>query len=116
MKIRFQADADLNEDIVNGVIRRVPEVDFQTAKDAGLEGLPDERVLTLAAGEGRILVSQDWKTMPYHFAEFITAHSSPGVLIIPQQLGVHEAIEELIMIWAASEAEEHANSIRRLPL
>ena len=31
MKVRFQADADLNEDIVAGVQRRVPEIDFQTA-------------------------------------------------------------------------------------
>ena len=30
MKIRFQADADLNEDIVSGVRRREPSVDFQT--------------------------------------------------------------------------------------
>ena len=116
MKIRFQADADLNEDIITGVIRRSPEVDFRTATDAGLEGLHDERVLTLAAGEGRILVSQDWKTMPYHFGEFITGHDSPGVLIIPQQMEVRAAIEELIMIWEASETEEYTNGIRRLPL
>jgi hypothetical protein len=31
MKIKFQADADLNEDIVTGVLRRMPEIDFQTA-------------------------------------------------------------------------------------
>ena len=31
MKVRFQADADLNEDIVSGVIRSQPGVDFQTA-------------------------------------------------------------------------------------
>jgi hypothetical protein len=26
MIVRFQADADLNEDIVSGVLRRVPEI------------------------------------------------------------------------------------------
>jgi len=31
MKIRFQADADLNEDIVSGVLRLEPSIDFQTA-------------------------------------------------------------------------------------
>ncbi len=41
MKIKFQADADLNEDIVTGVLRRVPEIDFQTATEAGLIGIPD---------------------------------------------------------------------------
>jgi hypothetical protein len=31
VKIRFQADADLNEDIVTGVTRREPAVDFRTS-------------------------------------------------------------------------------------
>lgn len=59
MKIRFQADADLNEDIVSGVRRREPSIDFQTASEAGLKGLHDAIVLELAAREGRILVSHD---------------------------------------------------------
>ncbi|EAZ89840.1 hypothetical protein CY0110_25436 [Crocosphaera chwakensis CCY0110] len=31
MKIRFQADADRNQTIVTGVLRREPKIDFQTA-------------------------------------------------------------------------------------
>jgi len=116
MKIRFQADADLNEDIVSGVVRRVPEIDFQTAIEARLSGLRDEKVLEVAASEGRVLVSHDWETMPYHFAEFVAVRSSPGVLIVPQQLGVSTAIEALLMIWFVSEAEEYVNAIRRIPL
>jgi hypothetical protein len=38
MKARFQADADLNEDIVMALIRREPGIDFQTAEEAGLRG------------------------------------------------------------------------------
>ena len=45
MKPRFQADADFNEDIVSGVLRRVPEIDFQTANEAELENLSDPRFL-----------------------------------------------------------------------
>ena len=116
MKIRFQADADLNEDIVSGVVRRHPEIDFQTATEAGLSGLKDEQVLEVAAGEARILVSHDSKTMPDHFGQFLKLRSSPGVLIIPQRLSISEAIEELVMIWSVSEAEEYVNSIRRIPL
>jgi hypothetical protein len=49
MKVRFQADADLNEILVKAVLRREPGIDFQTSKNAGLAGLSDEEVLTLAA-------------------------------------------------------------------
>lgn len=116
MKIRFQADADLNEDIVTGVLRRTPEIDFQTALEAGLSGVKDENVLVIAAEENRILVTSDRKTMPGHFANFIQKQLCPGVLIIPQNMSVSAAIEELILIWTASEAEDYVNSIRQLPL
>ncbi|MDF5722618.1 MAG: hypothetical protein PUP91_19465 [Rhizonema sp. PD37] len=49
MNIRYQADADLNQVIVTGVLRREPTVNFQTASAAGLQGLKDLEVLTLAA-------------------------------------------------------------------
>lgn len=77
MKIRFQADADLNEDIVLGLARREPEVDFQTATEAGLRGLGDREVLSHAAQTGRILVTHDRRTMPRHFAAFILNNTSP---------------------------------------
>jgi hypothetical protein len=38
-EIRFQADADLRQAIVTGTIRRQPNLDFQSANKAGLEGL-----------------------------------------------------------------------------
>ena len=38
--IRFLADADLHEGIVAGRLRREPEMDFRSANDADLEGLP----------------------------------------------------------------------------
>jgi len=64
VKIRFQADADLNEVIIVGVQRREPEIDFRTANDVRLRGLTDVEVLEIAARDNRILVSQDFKTMP----------------------------------------------------
>jgi len=43
MKVRFQADADLNQNIVKATLRLEPGIDFQTASAAGLMGLPDLR-------------------------------------------------------------------------
>lgn len=116
MKVRFQADADFNEDIVSGVVRREPSIDFQTADEANLWGLPDAEVLALAAQEERILVTHDRRTMPHHFAEFLATQNSPGLLIIAQNVSVGTAIEELLLVWAASESEEWTNLIVDLPL
>jgi predicted nuclease of predicted toxin-antitoxin system len=106
MTVRFQADADLNAEIVTGVRRREPSIDFQTADAANLRRLRDPEVLALAAQENRILVTHDRRTMPRHFADFILHHSSPGVFIIAQTMSVRVAIEELLLAWAASESEE----------
>ena len=54
--------------------------------------------------------------MPRHFADFILHHSSPGVFIIAQTVSVRVAIEELLLVWAASESEEWTNLIVELPL
>ncbi|MBI3952241.1 MAG: DUF5615 family PIN-like protein [Acidobacteria bacterium] len=116
MTVRFQADASLDERIVRAVCRRAPNVDFQTARAAGLPGRHDLDVLAMASAQGRVLITHDVQTMPYWFAQFITTATSPGVLMIPQTLPLAVAVEELVMIWAASESHEWVNRIARLPL
>jgi hypothetical protein len=54
--------------------------------------------------------------MPTYFAEFIGHTSSSGVIVIPQRLPIHAAVEDLLLVWTASEAEEWVNRIQVLPL
>jgi hypothetical protein len=116
MSVRFQADADLNHIIMKATLRREPSIDFQTAHTAGLVGLRAPEVLALGAHVGRILVTHDRKTMPTHFAAFIRHTTSSGVIVIPQTLPVRAAVEDLLLIWTASDAEEWRNRIQVLPL
>ena len=116
MKVRFQADADLNEIILRATIRREPAIDFQTAPAAGLAGLKDPEVLAIASKDGRVLVTHDRKTMPRHFASYITASTSPGLVVIPQHLPIASAVEDLLLIWSATEPEEWTSRICFLPL
>jgi len=115
VKVRFQADADLNEDIVTGILRREPAVDFQTATAAGLRLLSDLDVLTLAARQGRVLVSHDRRTMPRAFAGFVNSNISPGLLIVSQKTDLLIAIDELLLVWSASQAEEWTNQLCTIP-
>lgn len=116
MRVRFQADADLNLIILLAVIRREPAVDFQTAAAAGLAHRQDPDVLAMAANDGRLLVTHDQKTMPDHFATFIASQSSPGVLVVPQHLPISIVADDLLLLWGATEAEEWINRICYLPL
>lgn len=54
--------------------------------------------------------------MPSEFAEFITKNHSAGIIIVSRKLPLEVIIDELILIWAASAAEEWVDRIAKLPL
>jgi hypothetical protein len=116
VKVRFQADWDLNGDIVTGVLRREPAIDFQTAFAADLAGVDDPEVLARSAAAGRVLVTHDRRSMPLHFGIFLVSHASPGLLIVPQDLPVRAVIEDRILIWSCTEAAEWQNILDYLPM
>lgn len=116
MKIRFQADNDLNEDILRSVKRLKSQIDFQRAPELGLHrGVPDPEVLRLCAEQERMLVTHDRDTMPGHFIDFITHRDCPGIFIVSRRLSIGKAADWLALYWDASEAEEHKNQIIFLP-
>jgi hypothetical protein len=53
--------------------------------------------------------------MAAHFVRFIESRSSPGLVIVPQDLDIGSAIEDLLVLWAAS-PEEWQNRVGYLPL
>lgn len=113
--MRFQADADLKQAILKGTLRRHPNIDFQSADAAKLEGKTDQEVLAIAAHDSRISVSHDRRTMPAEFGKFVMARPSSGVLIVSQKLPVKDAVEALCLVWEASTAEEWINQIMSIP-
>jgi len=115
MRVKFQADADLDGRILRGLRRVAPEIDIRTAAEVGFT-LKDPEVLRIAADSERILVSQDRRTMPAHFARFTSDARSPGVILLCEAIPISTAIEELVLIWNASEAEEWVNRIVWIPL
>ena len=115
MRIRFQADNDLNKAIVRALVRREPAVDFRSAQAARLHSVPDPEVLMESARNGRILVSHDFQTMPEHFREFVRKHHTPGVFLVPQDLPLGLAVDTLILVWAATNPNEWANKLCLIP-
>ncbi|MBI4908260.1 MAG: DUF5615 family PIN-like protein [Acidobacteria bacterium] len=116
MRPRFQADADLSMKIVTGLRLRESNVEFRTARESRILGLSDPDVLKHAANTGLILVSHDEKTMPGHLSRFLRSQSSPGVIIVPQRLPLGAAIDDLLIVWTASDAVEWRDHVSFLPL
>jgi hypothetical protein len=61
--LQVVADENFKEQIVNGLRRRLRDLDITTAQDAGLRGSPDPEVLEWAAGESRVVLTHDTRTM-----------------------------------------------------
>ena len=116
MRPKFQADADLHFEIVLGVVRREPSVDFQSAQEVFADGANDHSVLHRAAGEDRILISHDVSTMPGTFRAFLALNRSPGLFLVPQNVPIGRAIADIVLIWSASDAHEWRDRITWLPL
>jgi hypothetical protein len=114
---RFLADHDLNENILQGVRRREPAIALGRVRDFGLERAPDQEVLAFAAAQGWIVVSHDVNSMPAAARGRIeTGEPTGGLIMVHQRASLAPTIEDLLLIWACSEAEEWVNEIQFLPL
>ena len=116
MQLCFLADANLDQDIVAGLLRREPSIDFELPQSVLADGTGDPVVLAIAASLGRILVTHDIRTMPFHFAEFVLHSASPGLILVPQNMQIKSVIDELLLIWLVSDGEYWRNRYRRLPI
>ncbi|MGO9256874.1 MAG: hypothetical protein ACLQU1_11300 [Bryobacteraceae bacterium] len=78
--------------------------------------MKDPQVLELGAALGRVIVTHDVRTMPGWLPTFIQDQLRPGLILVPDKMAIRDAIEDLLLIWQVSEAEEWINQMRRLPL
>ena len=114
---RFLADRDLNDSIIDGLLRRHPAAEFVRVRDVGLAASPDPVVLEFAAANGYIVVSHDVNTMVGHaHARVAAGRPMAGLLMVQQMDPIGPAIESLALIWDSSEAEEWAGVVTYLPL
>lgn len=94
-----------------------PAIDILDVKTTGLRGMKDPVLLELAAQQGRIIISHDRETMTRYFRDRLdSGKPTSGLFVIPQQpSAIGEVIESLLLVWAASRAEEWRNQIAYLP-
>jgi len=114
--VRFLADASLHDAIVTGCLRREPAIDFLSAHEAALDGVPDPEVLAFATRQNRILVTSDLRTMPRHFGDFLETNGRcAGVFLVKQRTPLAGVIDALVLIWSASDADEWTNRVVEIP-
>ena len=115
--LRLLIDQDFDQDILRGLLLRIPNLDVVTAYEVGLSAAPDPELLEWAADNRRILLTHDRQTMPGHVADRIVAGEKiAGVVIVSRRLPISRVIDDLEIIVICSDEGEWENVIRHLPL
>jgi len=115
--LRLAADENFNNHIVRGLRRREPRLDIVRVQDAGLSGAEDTEVLAWAAGEGRILLTHDTTTVPFHLYDLVSrGELVPGVLAVGRAVTVAAAIEDILLLAECGIEGEWEGHILYLPL
>jgi hypothetical protein len=113
---RFLADEDLRLEIVLAARRFEPALEFVTISDLGRKGSDDSQVLEFAHSDGLIVVSHDVNTLrPAAEARVRDGRGVAGLLLTSQRSKSRDVAESIVLIWAASEADEWTNRIEFVP-
>src|SRR5688572_18037701 len=115
--IRFLADQNLNDDIITGLLRQDDRIEFSRAREIGFAEAEESELLARAAEANLILISHDMRTMPSHaYTRLKQGLPMPGLFIVKQTDPVGPVINDLLLIWSASEIEEWDGRVIYLPL
>lgn len=114
---RFLADENFNSHIIRGLLRRNPDLDITRIQEIGIAQSPDPLVLARAAELGLVLLTHDYDDMPSYVNERILAGlPMPGVVQVPWNLPLSQAIDDLLLLIGCSLDHEWENQVRHLPI
>jgi predicted nuclease of predicted toxin-antitoxin system len=115
--LRLLSDEDFNGHVVAGLRRSYPEIDLLRAQDVGLSGHKDPDILAWAAEQGRIVLTNDKRTMLAFATQRVAAGlAMPGVFVVRRRTSIQDAIEAVAMVALASDHANWDKQIEWLPL
>jgi len=115
--LKFAADENFNNNIVRGLLRKMPHLDIVRIQDAGLTGADDPPVLEWAAGENRVLLTHDVATMTrYAYTRIDAGLKMPGVFEVDPFAPIGPVIRDILLLAELSLDAEWENQIGYIPL
>jgi len=117
--IRYLLDEHMDTALRVQLLRRVPELVVWMIGDPGAPhyGTLDPDILLWCEANSFMLVTRNRQSMPVHLQEHLAAgHHVPGIFVVPPQMTMGSLMDQLLLAWGASEAEEYRDLLRYLPL
>jgi hypothetical protein len=110
-------DENSGQRILRGLKLRLPQLDYVIVQDIGLRGVNDPELLRRAAEEGRVIVTHDVNTVTKFARDRMQSGlPMPGVVIVPEQMEIGPAINDLEIIIECCVAADLENQIQYIPL
>jgi hypothetical protein len=115
--MRFCTDENFNNNILRGLLRRLPTLDIVRIQDVGLSGIDDQSLLAWAALEGRIVLTHDVRTLAgFAFARADARQPMPGVFEVDCDATLGMILDDLILLTECSQDDEWDAQVIYLPL
>lgn len=118
-QVRYLIDESVRLSVVAALRRAEPGIDVWRVGQAGMPpfGSLDPDILAFCEEQERMLVSLDRASMPDHVAAHHAAGGHAwGVLLVTRRCTFRQLLDDLLLIWTVSEAEEWRDTIHYLPL
>jgi len=111
------SDENFNNDILRGLLRRIPELDIVRVQDVGLRGADDAVILEWAANEDRVVLTHDAAAMAsFAYDRVREGLSMPGVIEVADDLPIGQVIEDVLLLAEYSDKHEWEGQVVYLPL
>jgi hypothetical protein len=117
--IRYLLDENVDPLYRRELLRREPTLAVWKIDDvtAPPEGTSDPAILIWCEANDFILVTNNRHSMPEHLRDHLAqGRHIPGILELNADLGIGVMLDELVLIWAASNADEFRDQLVYLPL
>jgi hypothetical protein len=117
--IRYLLDENVDPTLRTQLIRHAPDLVVWRIGDPGApkHGTLDPEILLWCEANSFVLVTGNRKSMPVHLRAHLAAgHHIPGILVLHPDMTIGAALNQLLLIWEVSEAEEYRDLLLYLPL
>jgi hypothetical protein len=117
--VRYLLDEHVDSTLRAQLLRHEPDLVVWIIGDPGApkRGTLDPDLLLWCEANDFLLVTNNRKSMPVHLQDHLAAgHHMPGILTLNPNMTLSATIDELLLIWGASEIEEYRDLLLYLPL
>ncbi len=116
---KYLLDENVTSRFRKALKQHYPEMTVWRVGDVGTppRGTGDPDILLWCERHNFSLVTNNRASMPVHLKDHLKqGRRVPGIFILKDGMSFGETIEELALIWYATEADEYANTINFLPV